>query len=156
MFFEIDLAEKTAVRLHELVDLVRDLAFVESVAPFFADQTQRVSERRIFENVAFRGRAAFAVECVSLEKSAGQAFVKLRTEAPVERDQIRNWKPFLSVMNCRREIVRKFQLPEFFMQLGPRIDRSRNADRQKSTWRNHLLIDLVELGLHLVVAQAER
>ena len=32
MFFEIGFAQITAVRLHEGVDLVRDLAFVESVA----------------------------------------------------------------------------------------------------------------------------
>ena len=43
MFFEIGFPQKTAIRLHEGVDLVRDLAFIESVAAFFADQAQTCS-----------------------------------------------------------------------------------------------------------------
>ena len=71
MLLEIDFAQKTAILLHELVDLVRDLAFIKSVAPFLADQSQRFRQRRIFEDVALRRRPAFAVERVSFEKRAG-------------------------------------------------------------------------------------
>ena len=78
MLFEIGFAQKTAVRLHERVDLVRDLAFVKSVPAFFADQAQRLRQRRILENVAFRRRAPFAVERVSFEKGARQILCKVR------------------------------------------------------------------------------
>jgi len=37
MFLEIDFAKEPAGLLHELVDLVRDLSFIESVAAFLAD-----------------------------------------------------------------------------------------------------------------------
>ena len=69
VLLEIGFAQIAAVRLHERVDLVRDLAFVKSVAAFFADQAQRLRQRRILEDVAFRRRAAFAVERVGFEKS---------------------------------------------------------------------------------------
>ena len=76
VFFEIGFAQITAVRLHEGVDLVRDLAFVESVTALFADQAQRVRQRRILEDVAFGRGAPFAVERVGFEKSAGQALCR--------------------------------------------------------------------------------
>ena len=82
VLFEIGLAQIPAVRLHERVDLVRDLAFVESVAAFLADQAQRVRQRRILEDVAFRRGAAFAVERVSFEKGAGQTLVECADRNP--------------------------------------------------------------------------
>src|SRR5207237_9128027 len=92
VLFKIDFAEKTAVLLHELVDLVRDLALVKSVPPFLADRAQRLRERRIFENVAFRGRAVFPVECIRFKKSAGQIFVEFWPEVPLERKKLGNRK----------------------------------------------------------------
>ena len=62
-------------------------------------------ELRILENVAFRRRAAFAVERVGLEKSAGQILVKLRPEVPVKRDQFGDRKTFFRIMNRAGEIV---------------------------------------------------
>ena len=75
MLLEIGFPQKAAIRPHELVDLVRDLALVKSVATFFANQSQAFSRGRILENIALRRGAAFAVERVSLEKSAGQSLV---------------------------------------------------------------------------------
>ena len=156
MFFEIRFAEITAVRFHERIDLVRDLALVKNVAPFLADQAQRVCERGILEDVAFRRRAAFAVERVGFEKTAGQPFIYPRTERPVIRDQFRDGETFLRVMNRRREIVAEFEFAEFFVQLGPRVDRSRHTDRQHAGGRNALALQLRQLRFHLLVAQAER
>ena len=70
MLLEIGFAQKTAIRLHELVDLVRDLASVKSVPAFLADQSQRLRQRWILEDVAFRGRAAFAIERVYVSRNA--------------------------------------------------------------------------------------
>ena len=70
----------------------------------------------------FARSAAFAVERVGFEKSAGQPFVNPRTERPVIRDQLGDRKTFLRIMDRRREIVAKFQFAEFFVQLGPGID----------------------------------
>ena len=70
MLFKIHFAQVTAVGLHERVDLVSNLAFVEGIASFLADQAQGVGERGILEDVAFGRRAAFAVQRVSFEKRA--------------------------------------------------------------------------------------
>ncbi len=156
MFFEIDFSQKSAVLLHELVDLVRDLALVKSVAPFLADQVQRFCQCRIFENVAFRRRPVFAVERVSFKKSAGKSFIKFRAEVPVERDQFRDRETFFCIMDRWCEIVAQFQFPELFMELGPGIHRSRHADRQHAARRNRFAIEFVELGFHLLVTQTER
>ncbi len=154
MFFQIFFAQKAAVLAHELVDLVPDLAVVESVASFFADESERFRQRRIFENVALRRRAS--VDRVGLGEAAGQTFVKLRSEMPVKRDQLGNRKTFLGVTDRRREIIGEFQFPKFFVQLRPGIHRSRHADWQHSARRNHFAIQFVQLGLHLFVAQTER
>ena len=105
MFFEIRFAQVAAVRLHEGVDLVRDLALVKSVAAFLADQAQRSCEIGILEDVAFGRCAAFAIERVGLEKSAGQILVKLRTEMPVKGDQFADRKTFLGITNRAGKIV---------------------------------------------------
>ena len=76
VLFKIVFAQKSAVLVHEHVDLVRDLAFIESVATFLANQSQRLGQRRILENVAFRRSAAFAIERVGFEKRARQFFVE--------------------------------------------------------------------------------
>src|SRR5689334_16034815 len=115
MLLEVGLAEKSAVLLHELVDLVGDFAPVESVAAFFADQAERIGETGIFENVAFGRRAAFPIQGVSLEKGAGLILVSPRTESPVERDQLGNGKTFLGITNCRREIVSEFEFAELLV-----------------------------------------
>ena len=86
--FEIGFAQISAVRLHEGVDLVRDLAFVESVASFFADQAQRVRQRRILEDIALRRRAPFAVERVGFEKRAGQTLYKCADRNPSNRRSV--------------------------------------------------------------------
>src|SRR5205823_14499640 len=68
-------------------------------------RSQRFRQRRIFENVAFDRRAAFAIERVGLEKRAGKSFVKFRPEVPVKRDQFGYGKTFFGMTNRRREIV---------------------------------------------------
>ena len=57
VLFEIDFAQIAAVGLHEGIDLVRDLAFVEGVAALSRDQPQAFSPGRILENFAL-GRGA--------------------------------------------------------------------------------------------------
>src|SRR6266700_4946903 len=99
MLVEIDFPQETVIGPHERVDLVRDLAFVKSVAPFFADQPQSFRERRIFENVALRRSAALPVERVSFEKRAGQSFIQARPKRPVIRNQFRDWKTLLGISN---------------------------------------------------------
>ena len=140
MFLEIHFAQETAVLLHEVVDLVRDLAFVKNIATFLTDQSQRSRQRWIFENFAFGRRPAFTVEHVSFEERAGKSFIESRTERPVIRDEFRDWKTFLSITNRRREIVAKFQLPEFFMKLRPGVDATGHADRQHSLRWNRFAI----------------
>ena len=71
VLFKVGLAQKAAIRLHEIVDLVSDLAFVKTVAPFLADQSQRFRQRRIFENVAFGRRVALAIERISFKEGTG-------------------------------------------------------------------------------------
>ena len=156
MFLEVGLAEVTAIRLHECVDLVRDLALVIGIAPFLANQAQCLCKRGILEDVAFRRRASFAVERVGFEKCAGQIFVKLRPEVPVKRDQLGNGETFLGIIRGRREIVTELELSEFFMELGPGVHRSRHTDREHAARRNRFAVQLVELGIHLLVGQAER
>src|SRR5260370_41229873 len=51
MFFEVDFAQKSAVLAHELVDLVRDLTFVKSVATFLSNLSQRLRERQMLRTV---------------------------------------------------------------------------------------------------------
>ncbi len=156
MLFEIGFTQKTAVLAHEHVDLVRDLAAIKSVAAFLADQAQSFRERRIFENVAFGRRAAFAVERVSFEKRARQTFVNARTERPIVRDQLRDRKTFLGITNRRREIVTEFEFAKLFVQFSPCINSSGHADRQHPGRRNRLALQLRELGFHLLVAVSER
>ena len=75
MLLEISFPQEAPIRPHKLVDLVRNLTFVKSVATFFANQSQGFRESWIFENIALRRSAPFSVECVSLEKSADQSLV---------------------------------------------------------------------------------
>ena len=156
LFLEIGFAQETAVLLHEDIDLVRDLAFVKNVAPFLADQSQRFCQRWVLENVAFRRRLPFAVERVGFEECAWKSFIEPRTECPIVRDQLSDWKTFFGITNRRGEIVGEFQFAEFLVEFGPRINRSRHADRQHPLWRNRLAIQFVERGSHLLVTQAER
>ena len=71
MLLEIGFSQKTTIGPHEIVDLVSDFSFVKNVATFFTDEPQRFGQGWIFENIAFRRSAAFAVERVSFEKCAG-------------------------------------------------------------------------------------
>ena len=105
MLFKINFAQVTAIRLHEGINLVRDLTFIKSVATFLADQTQRLRQRGILEDVAFSRCAPFAIERVSFEKSARKSFIYARTERPVIRDEIGYGKAFLGIMNRWREII---------------------------------------------------
>ena len=70
---EIGLAQIAAVGLHEGVDLVRDLAVVETVAALFGDDVERMREAGILEYVTLAGRAVGAGEMVRLGPRAGQA-----------------------------------------------------------------------------------
>jgi len=105
MLLEINFPQKTAIGPHERVDLVRDFAFVKSIAPFFANQPQSFRQRGIFENVALRRSAALAVERVSFEKGAGQSFIQARPERPVISNQFRDRKSLFGVPNRRRKII---------------------------------------------------
>ena len=64
MLLEIGFPQESAIGMHKRVDLVSDLAFVESVAPFLANQSQRSRQIRVLEDVAFTGRASFAIKRV--------------------------------------------------------------------------------------------
>jgi hypothetical protein len=75
VLLKIRLAQKAAVRLHERVHLVRDLALVEGIAAFLADQPQSLGEGRVFENVTFAWRAAFAVKRIGFQEPARQLAV---------------------------------------------------------------------------------
>src|SRR5438046_103232 len=77
MFLKIGFAQKAAIGLHEIIDLVRDLASVKSVPAFLADYSQCFRKRWILEDVAFCGCAAFAVERVRFQKRARQTFIKV-------------------------------------------------------------------------------
>ena len=87
------------------VDLVGDLAFVKSVATFFANQAERFCQRWILEDIAFRRCAAFAIQRVGFEKAAGETFVETRTERPIIGDEFGDRKTFLGITNGRREII---------------------------------------------------
>src|SRR5258707_6514389 len=108
MLLEFVFAKEPAIGTHKRVDLVCDLAFVESVAPFLANRSQRSRQIRVLEDVAFTGRAFFAIKRVSRDKRSGQSFVEARTERPVIRDQIGDWKTFLGIANRRGAIVAQF------------------------------------------------
>ena len=71
MFLEINFAQPAAVCLHECIDLLRDLTFIENVTAALGDQSESVRQRRILENVAFAGRASVSVEGISLKKATG-------------------------------------------------------------------------------------
>jgi hypothetical protein len=105
MLFEIGFPQKAAITSHEPVDLVCNLAFIKNVATFFTDQLQRFRESWIFENIAFRGSAALAIERVSFEKGAGQSFIQARPERPVISNQFRDRKSLFGVPNRRRKII---------------------------------------------------
>src|SRR5438046_2435659 len=104
MLFEVDLSQIATVCLHESVDFVRDLAFVKSVSALLSDQSQTVRERWIFENVTLRRCAAFAVEGVNFEESAGKIFMERNAAIPVESDQLRDRKSLFRIMNRAGEI----------------------------------------------------
>src|SRR5438874_13804054 len=97
MLLEINFSQETAIGSHKRVDLVRDFAFVKSVAPFFANQPQSFRQRGIFENVALRRSAALAVERVSFEKRAGQSLIQARPKRPVIGNQFRDWKTLFRI-----------------------------------------------------------
>ena len=156
MLFEVAFAQKSTVLAHELVDFVRDLAFVKSVLTFLADQSQRLRERQILENVAFRRGATFAIKGVRFQKCAGQTLVETRPKRPIVSDQFCDRKTFLGITNCRGDIVAQLEFAEFFVQLSPRIHRAGHRDRQHAERRNCFAIQLVEFGFHLLIAQAER
>src|SRR4029450_2628980 len=105
MLLEVGFPQEPAIGTHKRVDLVSDLATVESIAAFLANQSQRSRQIGVLEDVAFCRRASFAVERVRFQKRAGQSFVKTRTERPVVRSQFCDWKTFLGVANRRGEII---------------------------------------------------
>src|SRR5215467_1652118 len=115
MFLEIDFPQESAIGLHKSVDFVSDLAFVKSVAPFLADQSQRSRQIRILEDVAFTGSASFAIKRIGLEKCSRRSFIEARTERPVVRDQIGHRKTFLSIANRWGEVVAQLQFAESFV-----------------------------------------
>src|SRR5438067_11395773 len=86
MLLEIGFPQEPAIGTHKRVDLVCSLASVESVAPFLANQSQRSRQIWVLEDIAFTGRAFFAIKRVCRDKCSGQFFVEARTERPVIRD----------------------------------------------------------------------
>src|SRR5215831_1231254 len=115
MLVEIDFPQEPAIGAHKCIDLVRDLAFVESVPTFLADQSQCSRQIRVLEDVAFTGSASFAIKRVGFEKRSGQSFVETRTERPVIRDQIGDGKTLLGIADRRSEIVAELQFAEFLV-----------------------------------------
>src|ERR1700758_2275848 len=142
MLLEIGFPQEPAIGTHKRVDFVSYLACVEGVPSFLADQSQRSRQIRVLEDVAFTGRASFAIKRVGRDKRSGQSFVEARTERPVIRDQIGDRETFLGMANRRGEIVAQLQLPEFFVQRAPRIYASGNTDRQHAAWRNSFAMQL--------------
>ena len=124
VLLEIGFPQVAAVRLHEGVDLVRDLAFVENVAALFADQSQAMRQRRVLENVAFAGRTAFAIERVGFEKAAGKSFVKRDAARPIPGDQLRDREAFLRIFRRRERSSPNESFPNFLCSSAPAIDRS--------------------------------
>src|SRR6266850_3764704 len=115
MFLEIGFPQESAIGTHKRVDLVGDLACVESVGPFLANQSQRSRQIWVLEDVALTGSASFAIKRVGRDTRSGQSLVEARTERPVIRDQISDRKTFLGIANRRAEIVAQFQFSEFFV-----------------------------------------
>src|SRR5438067_10788777 len=115
MLLKIGFPQEPAIGTHKRVDLVSDLAFVESVAPFLANQSQRSRQIWVLEDVAFTGSASFAIKRVGRGKRSGQSLVEARTKRTVIRDQIGDRKTFLGIANRRGEIVAQFQFTEFFV-----------------------------------------
>src|SRR5215467_286870 len=115
MLLEIAFPQEPAIGTHKRVDFVSDLACVEGVAPFLANQSQGSCQVWVLEYVAFIGRASFAIKRVGFDERSGQSFVEARTERPVIRNQISDWKTFLGIANCRGKIVAQFQFAEFFV-----------------------------------------
>src|SRR6516165_6454873 len=62
----------------------------------------------------------------------------------------------LRVLDRWREDFRHWQLAEFFVQLEPRVDATRHADRQEAGRRNRLRADFLELLFELIVTQTKR
>src|SRR6266508_5498759 len=155
MFLEIAFPQKASICPHELVDFVRNLTFIKSVAPFFSDQSQGFREAGILENVALGRCSPFSVECVRLEKSAWQSFIQPRTKRPVIGEQLRDWKTFFGIPNRRRKIIIEFQFAESFVQLRPSIHGSGYADRQHASRWNRFAMQFCQFGLHLVVTQTK-
>src|SRR5438034_11152275 len=125
MLLKIDLAQKPAVLLHETVDLARDLAFVERIAAFLADQSQSCREARILEDVAFRRCAAFAIEGVRLQECPGEPFINARTERPVVRDHLGDRETLFGITNCWGEIGTHVQTPDLILYIITGINVSR-------------------------------
>src|SRR5206468_10161154 len=108
MLLEIDFPKEAAIGTHKGVDFVRDLALVEGIAPLLANQSQCSCQGRIFKNVAFCRRTAFAIEGVRFQECAGQSLIEAWTEGPIVRNQIGDWKAFLGIAYRRDEIVAQF------------------------------------------------
>src|SRR4029079_11868404 len=86
MILEIGFAQEAATGPHKRVDLVSDLTFVKSVAPFLANRSKRSRQIWILKDIAFTGSACFAIKRIGRGKRAGQSFVEARTKRPVIRN----------------------------------------------------------------------
>src|SRR5207253_7843097 len=104
MLLEIGFAQKTAIGLHEPVDLVRDFSFVKNVPAFFTNELQSFGEVWIFENITLCWCAALAVERVGFQKCARQTFIQARPKRPVIRNQFRDRKTLFGISNRRRKV----------------------------------------------------
>src|SRR5262249_55824656 len=154
MLLKISLAEKTAILPHELVDSVRDFSLVENVATFFSNQTQRLGQCRVLENIAFRRRPTFAIDGIRFEKRAWRILVNFRRKVPIKGDQLGNRKTFVGVFCSRRQIVTQLEFAEFLVHLAPRINASGHTDWKHAAWWNRFATHFVELRLHLIIVEA--
>src|SRR5262249_57096499 len=119
MLFEIGFPQEPTIGTHKRVDPVSDLAFIESVPPFLANQSERSRQIRVLEDVAFTGSASLLIKRVGLEKRSGQSFVEAGAEQPGKNDQNRDWENILVVAKRPGRTPAPFPFDDIFFVFPP-------------------------------------
>ncbi len=156
MRLEVGLAQVAAVGLHEGVDLVRDLAFVEHVPALLADQAQGVGETRVLEHVALRRGLAGGGQGVRFLPRAGQVFEGREVAAPVEGDGLRDGVALLRVPDGPREVIGEGELAELVVQRSPAVHAPRDVDGQHADGRQEGAVQLGDGVARLFVGKPLR
>src|SRR5258708_12817610 len=108
-------------------NVIRDRPLVKIPRSAFRNGDERSSERRQFDDVAFRRREALEQEVPGRASIAAQL---LGLRSPVPRDARRNWKAALGVANCRGERERERTAPRRSNARRPRLYRPRHTPRR--------------------------